>query len=322
MVEPRFSCTSNVVKLLKHLPNLESIQSGRPAPVMLHVMPTHRCQLDCAHCCFKNRGEAALELDPNVLMDGVAQFGRLGVKAIEFTGGGEPTLYRHLSTCLDFVAGALDMKVGICTNGIDLRRIEILLRYFSWVRVSLNTLDYRPASDIQEGVEAASRVSRVTFAYIWNDRSDETIRTVADVAEQNRIICRVAPDCIQPLKQIDRQMDHIRRKLQRIGSRFLFLSDFNVTLTRANASCYMHNLKPAIYTDGYVYPCPSSELAVEKNKRMSTDLRVCHASQVFNFYTSEGFQQRLEHDCSYCKYSRQNELMEALLTETVDNEFA
>jgi hypothetical protein len=323
MVDQRYSCTSNVVKLLKHMPNLESIQAGRPAPIMVHVMPTHRCQLDCVHCCFKNRADKTLDMDRNVLMDGVGQFRRMGVRAVELTGGGEPTLYPYLGQCLDYMVDGLGVAVGICTNGLALPKIEHLIKYFKWIRVSLNTLDYRKAEALQPGVDLAlASGARVTFCYIWNDRSDEHIREVVKFSDRNKIVCRVAPDCIQPIKMISQQMEHIRRRLGFFKSEFLFLSDFNVTLSRTGHHCYIHQIKPAMYADGYVYPCPSAELAVESGKKINPAMRLCHASEVIEFYTSNKFPGCLEHTCSYCKYSQQNDLLEALLTETVDNEFA
>jgi len=263
-----------------------------------------------------------MDLDPDLYIEGMQKFHRLGVRAIELSGGGEPTLYPHLDRCLGYFLDALQMKVGIITNGLAIDRIEKFLKDLAWVRISLNALDYRKASELQPGVDLARKQTKVSFCYIWNDLSDDKIKKVAAFVNENQIICRVSPDCIMEPKLIKRQMTHIKKQLDKIGSENLFLSDFNTTLTRRNDNCYMHLLKPAFYTDGYIYPCPSAELAVENNKQINAGMRLCHAKDVFTFYADPNTPKALKHACSYCKYSKQQDLIEDLLTETEFNEFA
>jgi len=316
-----YSITSNTAKLLKHLDKLKDLQSGCVSPIMVHTMPTHRCQLNCLHCCFKNRSDLVTDISPSVYMEGVKQFHDIGVRAIELTGGGEPTLYPHIAKCLDYFIDKLEMKIGLITNGLAISHIAEFLDDISWVRISLNTLDYRPAKDLRSAVQAVQNRSRASFCYIWNDLSDDNIEKIAQFADEHQITCRVAPDCIMDTKLIKRQMAHIKRKLQQVNSTNLFLSDFNTTLTRRNNNCYIHLIKPALYTDGWVYPCPSAELAVENNKQINTQARLCHSSEIFQYYSNLR-PTALQYNCSYCKYSKQQDLLEDLLMETEFNEFA
>lgn len=317
------SVTSNTAKLLKHLDRLQALQNGFVSPIMVHTMPTHRCQLKCAHCCFRNRKDLVLDMDPDLYIEGMRQFHRLGVRAMELTGGGEPTLYPHIKKCLGYFIDGLQMKIGIITNGLELNRIEEFLKDISWLRISLNTLDYKSAEKLQPAIDMAMKAgTKVSFCYIWNDNSDEKIIEAAKFANANQIVCRVAPDCIMETKLIKRQMDHIRKKLGRIDSSYMFLSDFNTTLTRRSDRCYIHLIKPAFYTDGWVYPCPSAELAVEHGKKIVEEARLCKADSVFEFYANPKTPMVLNHACSYCKYSKQQDLLEDLLTETDFNDFA
>lgn len=316
-----YSVTSNTVKLLKHLDKLKDLQAGRISPIMIHTMPTHRCQLKCLHCCFKNRSDLVMDISPNIYMSAMREFRQLGVEAIELTGGGDPILYPHLAKCLDYFIGGLGMRIGIITNGLAIGRIEEFLKNISWIRISLNTLDYHPAKSLNRAVELTQKYSHPSFCYIWNDLSDDNLVNIAQFADDHQIVCRVAPDCIMETKLIKRQLAHIKQKLKQINSPYLFLSDFNTTLTRRNNNCYIHLIKPALYTDGWVYPCPSAELAVENNKQINTASRLCHASEILKFYTTQ-CPTVLQHACSYCKYSKQQDLLEDLLTETEYNEFA
>jgi MoaA/NifB/PqqE/SkfB family radical SAM enzyme len=60
----------------------------------------------------------------------------LGVGAIEFTGGGEPTVHPD---CVDIIghAQALGMETGLVTNGVRLRDHEVY-RNLDWLRISLD----------------------------------------------------------------------------------------------------------------------------------------------------------------------------------------
>jgi MoaA/NifB/PqqE/SkfB family radical SAM enzyme len=317
------SHTSNVTKLLKHLGRLKTIQEGRtPSPIMVHTMPTHRCQLSCAHCCFKNREDFQLDIDPYVWMLGITQFWMLGTRAVELSGGGEPTLYPHLSRCLEYFL-TLKMKVGIITNGLSLDRIGYLMRDIAWVRISLNTLDYREPTALRTAMNLLlAKGTHFSFCYIWNKNSPKRFEVVADFAKTYKAPCRISPDCIQSLNDIACEMEEIRALLKEYDNEYLFLSDFNTTLTRRNDSCYIHMIKPALYTDGFVYPCASAELAIESNKKINDKFALCHASEIYEYYNSPSFKPQLFHSCSYCKYSLQQNLLEDLIAETDFNEFA
>ena len=321
-----FSHTSNTVKLLKHLNKLKDLQQGcTPSPIMVHTMPTHRCQLQCDHCCFKNREDFQLDVDPFVYMLGVTQFWMLGTRALELTGGGEPTLYPHLGRCLDYFF-KLGMKVGLITNGLSLDRISYYLPKLSWVRVSLNTLDYKEPNALRTAMNLLiGAKTHFSFCYIWNKNSSHRFDAVADFVQTYKAACRISPDCIQSLDAIEAEMAMIADQLNEPrykNNDYLFLSNFNTTLTRRNDHCYIHLIKPALYTDGFVYPCPSAELAIENNKSINSNFALCHASEVYTHYLSQNFKKCLFHDCSYCKYSLQQDLLEDLLTRTEFNEFA
>ena len=308
-----YSVTSNTVKLLKHLENLDLLQRGIVQPIMVHVMPTHRCQLNCVHCCFKNRKNLKLDMDFGLLKNSLDQFYDLRVRAIELTGGGEPVLYPYIS---DFLEYAKKFHVGLITNGLNIERIAEYLADLSWVRLSLNPIDYgwnlMPAMKVLR----ASNVP-VSFCYIWNQFSPKKIKEVGQFAEYHNIICRVSPDCINLSQTITTQSWEIEHYI--LNMKYLF--GVKHKIRRKNNDCRIWMIKPALYTDGYIYPCPSAELAWENNYQINEKLRICHGSEVEKFYISSE-PHKLECDCSFCKYAEQQEFLENLLMETDFNEFA
>jgi len=274
--------------------------------------------MHCSYCCFKNRKDKVLEMPFDVLKEGIFQFYSLGVRAVEITGGGEPTLYPYINQALRLL-DELGIYIGMNTNAVDSQFVRCW-DLCEWVRVSLNTLDYYDSINTSPILDSGAYISG---CYIWNDKSTEAILDkVIRFADDNQVVCRIAPDCIKPLVEIDRSVDQLRDLLLKCDSEYVFLSDFNIDTTRHNHKCYIHMIKPCFYTDGYIYPCPSMELAHEHDHRMNERYRVCRYNEVVDFYQSEKPYEIKELTCSYCKYAKQQIVLEDVLTKTIFNEFA
>jgi organic radical activating enzyme len=313
-----WSYTSNIAKLFKHLDKLQDLQNGRVSPIMVHVIPTHRCKLNCAHCCFKNRKDRNADMTKDVFLRSIVDLSRLGVKALEFTGGGDPVQWPHINWAID-LAKDHGFHLGMITNGIDAGNVHDW-NAFDWVRVSLNTLDYRKNLPLEFFKNSRADVS---FCYIWNKFSDYNIGKIIDFANEHKIACRLAPDCIKPVEEIANEMYHIKEALKDFpDNKYVKLSDFNIDLFRPNNDCRIHMIKPCLYLDGHLYACPSAELAIENDFQISPKTRVCKYDEIKKFYNSEEAIKKREYDCSYCKYVKQQAILEALLMDTVHNEFA
>lgn len=314
-----FSCTSNTVKLFKHLDTLKNLQMGKVVPIMIHMIPTHRCQMDCVHCCFKNRGDRNFDMPFDVLIKGVLQFYDLGTRSIEITGGGEPTLYPKVNEMLIFLHG-LGLNIGFITNTVDSQRVKYW-DYCKWVRISLNTLDYRGDMNIGPIRDSGTYISG---CYIWNEISTlESLDKIAEFSAREKIVCRIAPDCIKDGDEINHSVTVLRELLREYeDNKYLFLSDFNITTDRPNMDCRIHMIKPCFYLDGYVYSCPSTELAVENDHKINKEAMVCSYDNIYNFYTKGNAIKKVTRDCSYCKYVQQQIVLDEVLTETTFNEFA
>lgn len=309
--------TSNVTKLLKHLDKLKGLQEGTVSPIMVHFIPTHRCQLDCVHCCFKNRKDKKADMPFDWFVEALSNFSLLGTQALEFTGGGEPTLWPVINRAMAY-AKHLGFHMGIITNGLNGGGITHW-EWFDWVRVSLNTLDYRDDIDL-----SYLNNIPISFCYIWNTYSLRSIGKVVEFSNKHKIVCRVAPDCIVPTWQIKSQINAIRQVLSQFeNNEYVFLSDFNIDFDASVAKrCRIHMIKPCLYLDGWVYACPSAELAVENDRQIQPKTRICKYDEIYKWYKSPEALGPKGFDCSYCKYVQQQELLEALLTETQFNEFA
>jgi pyruvate-formate lyase-activating enzyme len=130
-------------KMFRHLDRLSDWQSGRwPYPVTVELDLTNACNHHCPGCSFNYLRSQSKESIPSPLaMSLLAQLSDCDVKAITFSGGGEPLVYgvdrvlRLMRLCRD-----LGMDAALITNGQRLTSDEFL-SLCSWVRISLDAYD-------------------------------------------------------------------------------------------------------------------------------------------------------------------------------------
>lgn len=134
---------------------LEDLRAGRlcaPAHLQLHL--TARCNLRCRHCIYgglipRIKRPCGDQLDLTTVHGVISDFAQLGGRALELTGGGEPTLSPHFETAVDY-ALRRDLDVALITNGVlGLDAMQFLTGCaprLAWIRVSLDAVtaeDYK-----------------------------------------------------------------------------------------------------------------------------------------------------------------------------------
>jgi len=138
------------LKFLRFGEHLKAIADGRVlAPVHIRVKPTNRCNHDCWYCAYRNDslslGGEMSEKDsiPEAKMLVLAhEFVDMGVKAVTFSGGGEPLLYKPLPKVIEILAAG-GIRVAALSNGTNLqgRVAETLAQHGTWIRISLDAWD-------------------------------------------------------------------------------------------------------------------------------------------------------------------------------------
>lgn len=118
-------------------------------PLHIRIKPTNVCNHRCSYCAYRAEG-LQLGQDMNLrdliprekMLEIIADLVEMDVKAVTFSGGGEPLCYPHITETL----GALEktsIKFATLTNGALLtgEPAEILARSGTWVRVSMDGWD-------------------------------------------------------------------------------------------------------------------------------------------------------------------------------------
>lgn len=140
----------SALKFLRYSEQLDALAAKRlVAPVHVRIKPINRCNHDCWYCAYRTDdlklGEDMDERDviPEAkMMEIVDDLIEMQVKAVTFSGGGEPLLYKSLPQVVERLAGA-GIKVATLTNGANLRgrMADAFATHGTWVRVSVDAWD-------------------------------------------------------------------------------------------------------------------------------------------------------------------------------------
>lgn len=134
------------LKIFGHLEEVQKVKNGeRVAPIYIRIKPTNLCNQNCYYCHYKNpyltldQYAPADEIKREKMLEIVQDMKDIGVKAVTFSGGGEPLLYPYIEETMEAVLDA-GIDLSIITNGTLLtgRKAE-LLSQAKWVRISLES---------------------------------------------------------------------------------------------------------------------------------------------------------------------------------------
>lgn len=136
------------------LDRLATMRAGvAPAPVHVQMVLSDLCNQDCGFCAYRMSSGLSNELfpegkrkNPNRMIPAekareiIDDCAALGVKAIQFTGGGEPTMHpAHLEMFAR--AQAHGISTALVTNGANLNPTHPSVAAMQWVRVSVDAGD-------------------------------------------------------------------------------------------------------------------------------------------------------------------------------------
>lgn len=133
-------------KIDYHPRHIDALRNSTPiAPIHVQLIPTNVCNHRCSFCSYRQKGYTSNEnfyekqsIPFSKLVEIVNDCKNMGVKAIQLTGGGEPTCYpQFLPLCKTIIDSGIDL--GIVSNGS--RFTEEQMDYLSkatWIRLSID----------------------------------------------------------------------------------------------------------------------------------------------------------------------------------------
>jgi MoaA/NifB/PqqE/SkfB family radical SAM enzyme len=135
-----------------HFPEkLASLPAGQTLlpPLHIRLKPTNRCNHNCRYCAYR---QPHLQLGQNMrindeiprekILEIARDLVEMGVKAVTYSGGGEPLIYPHLLEVSRLLADG-GVKLACLTNGAKLQGelAEFFAHRATWLRVSMDGWD-------------------------------------------------------------------------------------------------------------------------------------------------------------------------------------
>lgn len=125
-------------------------ESGRIlAPINIRIKPTNACNHDCCYCAYRS-GNLQLGQDMNVkdliprdkMFEIIDDISGMGVRAVTFSGGGDPFCYPYLSETVERLAET-EIRFAALTNGAFLKGelARQFARHATWLRISMDGWD-------------------------------------------------------------------------------------------------------------------------------------------------------------------------------------
>jgi MoaA/NifB/PqqE/SkfB family radical SAM enzyme len=299
--------TSTGSKILRHLDRLKEFQeTGIIRPISLQVAPTSRCNLNCVFCSNVNRDKHE-DLHIDELLTFISKLPSL--KTVEWTGGGDPTQYRFIKDAISYCHDK-GLQQGFITNGIDLHKLGSYITLLTWIRVSLNSLDYVDSIDIPEFK------GTLGFSYVMNQKTTPfTLAKVRNFVEKHKPkYVRIVPDCQTSAEDLTAKNDYLSGVVKEWGAPYFYQDK---TFSRP-ARCWWGHFKPFLLHNGFVYPCSSVVLN-------DTAERSFH--EKFQWMTMKEYVDHVNHkaapydckDCTCCVFGGQNALIEAAIDPTMES---
>ncbi|MFA6393943.1 MAG: radical SAM protein [Patescibacteria group bacterium] len=146
------------------------LEGNRISPVLIEIAPTGYCNANCPWCFFENQ-KTGERINPEIMLKAIDELAKCGLKAINWTGGGEPTLHPQFA---EFIRRAADLGIeqGLFTNGyMEIPEQE----KFTWIRISLT----------DKGVGAIKK-PRVPFGICLNHVESQTRKELEEICQEAR----------------------------------------------------------------------------------------------------------------------------------------
>ena len=305
--------TSTGMKLLRHPDVIKKFkETGIATPVSLQIAPTSRCNLKCVFCSNVNRDQNE-DLNINLLYDLITELLPKGLKTIEWSGGGDPTLYPYINDVIEWVAGWGCIKQGFITNGVALRShvTQENLDRLTWIRISMNCLDY------MSGINIPEIKGTLGFSYVINEKTNNlTLQGLYNhVKKYNPKYVRIVPNCQSTAEEQERNNEEYGRMIERWGPPYFYQAKHFSKPER----CWWGYFKPFVLHDGWTYPCSSVVLNDDSDRKFHEKYRWCEADKLHLAYENHAVP--LITDCSHCVFRPQNDSVEEIICKDEMGDF-
>src|SRR5216684_3772240 len=174
------------LKAFRHPDVLHSIREGKPARLPhVELILSDLCQQGCKFCAYRLEGYASKQrfderrmIPTDKALEILDDCAEIGVQAVQYTGGGEPTLHPAFEQAIRRTQ-ELGMQFSLVSNGVRITpKLAESIVHAAWVRISLDAAS-------EETYVSTRRVHRSHWA-----KAQEAVRNLQ--AARNR----AKPSCV------------------------------------------------------------------------------------------------------------------------------
>lgn len=279
------------LKIFAHSQVLNDIGEGkRVAPVYIRIKPTNYCNHKCYYCSY---ADSALGLRDSVnkqdqipwekMKEIIIDIADMGVKAVTFSGGGEPLVYPYIVETMQKVLEA-GIDLSVITNGQNLKgeRAEVL-KNAKWVRVSFDAANAETYAKVRQlpseafcevcdNIRQFARIKQCNCElgvnFVINHENAMQVYDMAKLVKglgvnHIKYTTRVTKDLFayhEPFRQSAvEQIYRAKEELENDNFRIInkYESDFDSVLVfhRCYDKCYINRIFTVIAADSKVYFC-------------------------------------------------------------------
>lgn len=333
------------LKIFAHAQALNDIGEGkRIAPIYIRIKPTNYCNHKCFYCSY---ADSELGLRDSVkrqdqipwekMQEIIADMADMDVKAVTFSGGGEPLVYPYIAETMQKILD-VGIDLSIITNGqlLSGERAEVLTDA-KWVRVSFDSANAEtyakvrqlPLSAFDEVCDNIRRFSKMKqdncelgINFVINHENANQIYDMAKMVKElgvNHIkyAARVTKDLFtyhEPFKQnVIEQIHQAKEELEDENFRVInkYEGDFDSALLfrRCYDKCYINRIFTVIAADSKVYFCHDKAYVkdgIVGNLTNQSFKELWFAEDTIKRYQEFDLQKECNH---HCVYDDRNELL-------------
>lgn len=281
------------LKIVWHLDKLKSFKNHKiTSPIYIRLKPTNICNHNCSFCSYspstgdlsvRNELNRVDEIPYEKIMEILKNFKDMGIKAVTFSGGGEPLIYPYIEEAMEKIL-EYGINLSIITNGQKLngKKAEILANA-NWVRISSDASDSKSFSEIRkvpesyfyeltENIRNFAKIKKpgcelgINFV-VHKRNADQVYRSVKHFKELGVNHIKITPMWISNFREYHKPINksvinQIRRaKIDFADETFevydTYENDFSLSSVaeRKYKRCYVMQITPVIGANCKVYFC-------------------------------------------------------------------
>lgn len=219
------------------------LRTGSTAPVLIEIAPVGYCNASCPWCFFRDKHSSSV-INSALMFKALHDLAKAGIKAINWSGGGEPTLHPDFESFVE-IAHGLGIQQGLFTNALQPIPKE---GCFSWIRISLTDRGF-------EGIVKPE----VPFGICLNQLEEHSEQDLIDYCFKAQAFgasyFQARPALVDP--QPVMEAPTFLKKLEKPGFKVI-TTDYKYSesvKTKDYADCVGYHLCPSIDYEGNVSAC-------------------------------------------------------------------